>query len=297
MTEWKDGILKIGRNEPCWCGSGKKYKACHQAFDEKIERFLDEGCKVPPRKIIKTPAQIAGMKASAVINIAVLDYVGEHIQAGMSTEEIDRMVYEKTKAMGGIPAPLNYQGFPKSVCTSLNDQVCHGIPSADEVLKEGDIVNVDCSTIFNGYFSDSSRMFCIGEVSEEKKRLVEVAKECIEKGLEQVKPWGFLGDMGQAVHDHAYANGYTVVREIGGHGIGLEFHEEPWVGYNSKAGTEMLMVPGMVFTIEPMVNMGKADIYIDDENDWTVYTADGKPSAQWEVMVLVTEDGYEILSY
>lgn len=289
--------MKIGRNDPCWCGSGKKYKACHQNFDEKIERFRSEGHKVPPRKIIKTPTHIAGMKASAAINIAVLDYVAEHIKAGMTTEEIDRMVYERTTAMGGIPAPLHYQGFPKSVCTSINEQVCHGIPSKEDVLKEGDIVNVDCSTILNGYFSDSSRMFCIGEVSEEKKRLVKVAKECIEKGLEQVKPWGFLGDMGQAVHDHAYANGYTVVREIGGHGIGLEFHEEPWVGYNSKAGTEMLMVPGMVFTIEPMVNMGNADIYVDDENDWTVYTQDGKPSAQWEVMVLVTEDGYEILSY
>ena len=252
---------------------------------------------MPPKKIIKTPEQIAGMKKSAVINIAVLDYVGQHIKAGMTTEEIDRMVYERTTAMGGIPAPLNYQGFPKSVCTSLNEQVCHGIPSKEDVLQEGDIVNVDCSTILNGYFSDSSRMFCIGEVSPEKKRLVEVAKECVEKGLEQVKPWGFLGDMGQAVHDHAAANGYTIVREIGGHGIGLEFHEEPWVGYNSKAGTEMLMVPGMVFTIEPMVNMGKADIYVDDENDWTVYTRDGLPSAQWEVMVLVTGDGYEIISY
>ena len=252
---------------------------------------------MPPKKIIKTPEQIAGMKKSAVINIAVLDYVGQHIKAGMTTEEIDRMVYERTTAMEGIPAPLNYQGFPKSVCTSLNEQVCHGIPSKEDVLQEGDIVNVDCSTILNGYFSDSSRMFCIGEVSPEKKRLVEVAKECVEKGLEQVKPWGFLGDMGQAVHDHAAANGYTIVREIGGHGIGLEFHEEPWVGYNSKAGTEMLMVPGMVFTIEPMVNMGKADIYVDDENDWTVYTRDGLPSAQWEVMVLVTGDGYEIISY
>lgn len=223
--------------------------------------------------------------------------MGEHIHAGMSTEEIDKMVYERTTAMGGIPAPLHYQGFPKSVCTSINEQVCHGIPSEEDILKEGDIVNVDCSTILNGYFSDSSRMFCIGEVSAEKKRLVDVTKECIQKGLEQVKPWGFLGDMGQAVHDHAYANGYTVVREIGGHGIGLEFHEEPWVGYNSKAGTEMLMVPGMVFTIEPMVNMGQADIFVDEENDWTVYTADGQPSAQWEVMVLVTEDGYEIISY
>ena len=248
---------KLGRNDPCWCKSGRKYKVCHQAFDQKIAKFADEGHIVPDHSMIKTEDQIAGIKESAKINIAVLDYVAEHIREGMSTEEIDRMVYERTTAMGGIPAPLNYQGFPKSVCTSVNDQVCHGIPSEQEILKSGDIINVDVSTILNGYFSDSSRMFCIGEVSPEKKRLVEVAKECIEKGLEQVKPWGFLGDMGQAVHDHAFANGYTVVREIGGHGVGLEFHEDPWVGYNSKRGTEMLMVPGMMFTIEPMINMGK----------------------------------------
>lgn len=289
--------MKIGRNEPCWCGSGKKYKMCHQKFDEKIEQLKSRGYKVPPRNIIKTEEQIEGMKKSAAINIAVLDHVTDCIKEGMTTEEIDQIVYEKTTAMGGIPATLNYQGFPKSVCTSINEQVCHGIPSEADILKEGDIVNVDCSTILNGYFSDSSRMFCIGEISEEKRRLVNITKECVKKGLEQVKPWGFLGDMGQAVHDYAYANGYTVVREIGGHGIGLEFHEEPWVGYNSEAGTEMVMAPGMTFTIEPMVNMGKAEIYVDDKNDWTVYTQDGKPSAQWEVMVLVTEDGYEILSY
>ena len=136
-----------------------------------------------------------------------------------------------------------------------------------------------------------------GEVSPEKKRLVDVAKECVSRGLEAVKPWGFLGDMGQAVHDHAFANGYTIVREIGGHGVGLEFHEDPWVSYNSRRGEEMLMVPGMIFTIEPMVNMGAPDIYVDEGNDWTVYTEDGKPSAQWEIMVLVTEDGAEVLSY
>ncbi|MGN0342578.1 MAG: methionyl aminopeptidase [Roseburia sp.] len=288
---------KIGRNDPCWCGSGKKYKTCHQAFDEKIQWFRERGHVVPGHELIKTPADIAGIKESAKINVAVLDYVGEHIKAGMSTEEIDRMVYEKTTAMGGIPAPLNYNGFPKSVCTSLNDEVCHGIPSADIILKEGDIINVDCSTILNGYFSDSSRMFMIGEVSPEKKRLVQVARECLDKGLEAVKPWGFLGDMGQAVHDHAFANGYTIVREIGGHGIGKEFHEEPWVGYNSKAGTEMVLAPGLVFTIEPMVNMGDVEIYVDDENNWTVYTEDGLPSAQWEIQVLVTEDGAEVLSW
>ena len=289
--------IKIGRNDPCWCKSGRKYKQCHMAFDEKIERIRQEGHVVPTRKLIKNEDQIAAIKESAKINIAVLDYVGEHIQEGVTTGQIDRWVYDLTTKMGGIPAPLNYQGYPKSVCTSVNDQVCHGIPSEDVVLKDGDIVNVDCSTILNGFYSDSSRMFCIGNVSEEKRRLVEVTKECCDKGLEQVKPWGFLGDMGQAVHDHAYANGYSIVREIGGHGVGLDFHEDPWVGYHSKKGTEMLLVPGMIFTIEPMVNMGKEDIFIDEDNGWTAYTEDRKPSAQWEYMVLVTEDGAEKLSW
>ena len=289
--------VKIGRNDPCWCGSGKKYKACHAAFDEKIARFAQEGHRVPTRDLIKNADQIAGIKESAKINVAVLDYIEEHIHAGMSTAEIDKIVYDMTTSMGGIPAPLNYEGYPYSVCTSVNEQVCHGFPSEDVILKEGDIVNVDCSTILNGYFSDSSRMFCIGEVSPEKKRLVEVTKECVYKGLEAVHPWGFLGDMGQAVHDHAYANGYTIVREIGGHGVGLKFHEEPWVGYHSRKGTEMLLVPGMIFTIEPMVNMGDVEIYIDDENGWEVYTEDGLPSPQWAIMVLVTEDGTEVLRW
>lgn len=290
-------MMKLGRNDLCWCGSGKKYKKCHSAFDSKIEVFKLNGAVVPPRNIIKTPEQIQGIRESAKINIAILDYVSEHIQAGITTEQIDQWVYEQTAARHGIPAPLNYEGFPKSVCTSVNDQVCHGIPSKDVVLKEGDIVNVDVSTIYQGYFSDSSRMFCIGEVSPEKKRLVEVTKESLNVGLKEVKPWGFLGDMGQAIHDFARENGYSVVREIGGHGVGLEFHEEPWVSYVSTRGTEMLMVPGMVFTIEPMINMGTHEIYTDEEDGWTVYTADGKPSAQWEIQVLVTETGYEILSY
>ena len=289
--------IKIGRNDPCWCGSGRKYKTCHAAFDDKLTKLKAQGCKVPPHNIIKTPEQIEKIKESAKINIAVLDYIGEHIHEGMNTLEIDKMVYDVTTQMGGIPAPLNYEGYPYSVCTSVNEQVCHGFPSEDVILKSGDIINVDCSTILNGYFSDSSRMYCIGDVSPEKKRLVDVTKECVEKGLEAVKPWGFLGDMGQAVHDHAYNNGYTIVREIGGHGIGLDFHEDPWVSYHSRKGTETVLVPGMIFTIEPMVNMGKEDIYIDDENEWEVYTRDGLPSAQWEVMVLVTEDGYEVLSW
>ena len=289
--------MKIGRNDPCWCGSGRKYKQCHEAFDRKMEHYAHLGHIVPTHDMLKTPEQIAGIKESAKINVAVLDDIAEHIHVGMSTEEIDQRVYQLTKEMGGIPAPLNYEGVPKSVCTSINDQVCHGIPSKDVILQDGDIINVDVSTIYNGYFSDSSRMFCLGNVSEENRKLVQVTKECVELGLAQVKPWGFLGDVGAAICEHAHANGYTVVREIGGHGVGVEFHEEPWVGYNTKRGEEMLLVPGLMFTIEPMVNMGTQQIYTDQENGWEVYTMDGKPSAQWEYQVLVTENGAEVIAW
>lgn len=288
---------KLGRNDVCWCGSGKKYKKCHIDFDEKIKEIEGQGHIVPNHTIIKTPQQIEKIKESAKINVAVLDYVAKHIRAGISTEEINEWVHNLTIEMGGIPATLDYEGFPKSVCTSINNEVCHGIPSKDIILKDGDIINVDCSTELNGYFSDSSRMFCIGNVSDENRKLVEVAKQSLQEGLKAVKPWGFLGDMGQAVNDYVKSNGYSVVREVGGHGIGLEFHEEPWVSYVTTKGTEMLMVPGMIFTIEPMINMGKADVFVDEENGWTIYTKDGSVSAQWEIQVLVTEDGYEIISY
>ena len=293
----KSVFKKIERNDPCWCGSGKKYKTCHMAMDDRIRKYELAGHVVPDRSLLKTPEQVQGIKESAKINMACLDAVAERIHAGMSTEEIDKIVYDTTVAMGGIPAPLNYEGFPKSVCTSVNEEVCHGIPDPGRILKDGDIITVDCSTILNGYFSDSSRMFCIGDVSEEKRRLVQVTKECVEIGLAEVIPWHFLGDMGDKVHQHALKNGYTVVREIGGHGCGLEFHEDPFVSYVSRPGTEMLMVPGMVFTIEPMVNMGTDRIYQDDKNGWTIYTEDGKPSAQWEIQVLVTETGHEVLTW
>lgn len=276
---------KPGRNDPCWCGSGKKYKKCHIDFDEKIEEFEGAGHIVPSHEILKNAEQIEKIKESAKINIAVLDYVAEHIKAGISTAEIDKWVYDITTKMGGVPAPLNFEGFPKSVCTSINNEVCHGIPSEDVIIKDGDIINVDVSTNLNGYFSDSSRMFCIGNVSEENRKLVEETKNAVYEGLKQVKPWGFLGDMGQAVNDYVKSKGYSVVREVGGHGIGLEFHEDPWVSYISKKGTEMLMVPGMIFTIEPMVNAGKPDIFVDEDNGWTIYTEDNSMSAQWEIQV------------
>lgn len=286
-----------GRNEPCWCGSRKKYKACHAGMDAHLLGLYDAGREIPTHAMIKTPEQIERIRESAKINIAVLDRIAKEIHEGMRTSEIDKIVYEMTTDMGGIPAPLNYKGYPYSVCTSVNDQVCHGFPSDNVILCSGDIVNVDCSTILNGYFSDSSRMFCIGEVSPEKQRLVNVTRECVYLGLEQVKPYACLGDIAQAVSDHAHANGYSVVEEIGGHGVGLEFHEDPWVGYTGARGTGMVLAPGMIFTIEPMVNMGKAGVCTHIENDWEIYTDDGLPSAQWELMVLVTQDGCETLSW
>ena len=246
---------------------------------------------------VKSREQIEGIRESGKINTMVLDFVEEHIKAGISTQEIDDWVRKVTADNGAICAPYHYEGFPKSVCTSVNSVICHGIPSKDEILKEGDIINVDVSTIYKGYFSDASRMFCIGNVSADKKRLVKTAKEAIQVGLMEVKPFAPLGNMGHAIHMYAKSQGYTVVEEIGGHGVGLEFHEDPFVSYVSPKGSGPVMVPGMVFTIEPMINMGSPEFYVDAKNGWTVYTEDGMPSAQWEVTVAVMDDGYEVLTY
>lgn len=292
-----DGDIELGRNDACWCGSGKKYKKCHMEFDERLQRLAEQGEQVPARALLKTPQDIEGIKRSAEVNVGVLDLVAERIGAGVTTEQIDQWVHDYTVEHGAIPAPLDFEGYPKSVCTSVNEVVCHGIPDVDEVLRDGDIVNIDCSTVKDGYFSDSSRMFCIGDVSTEKADLVRVTKEAVEAGLAAVKPWGHLGDIGAVVNAHAKDHGYTVVREFGGHGIGNEFHEEPFVSFVTKPGTGMVLVPGLCFTIEPMINMGKARIDMSDPNGWTVRTKDGLPTAQWEVQLVVTDDGYELLSW
>lgn len=284
------------RNEPCWCGSGKKYKKCHMAIDEKLVILKEQGNIVPTRDMLKTPAQIEQIRLSADLNTAVLDHVSEHIHAGMSTADIDKLVYDYTTSHGGIPAPLGYEGFPKSVCTSINNEICHGIPDENIILQEGDIINVDVSTILNGYFSDASRMFRIGKVSERADRIVKVTEECLALGLAAAKPWGHLGDIADAINTHAQANGYSVVEEIGGHGVGIEFHEEPFVSYVTKKGTEMVLVPGMIFTIEPMINEGSPDFFVDEDNGWTVYTEDDGLSAQIEYMVLITDTGAEVLT-
>lgn len=283
--------------ELCWCGSGAPYGECHKAIDDKITLLKAQGAEVPDREMIKTPAQIEGIRKACEINTAVLDLVAENIKTGMSTAEIDKLVYDYTISRGATPAPLGFCGFPKSVCTSINDQVCHGIPSEKDILRSGDIVNVDVSTIYNGYYADASRMFTVGKVDKKAKDLVAIAKECLKRGVEAAQPWGYLGDIGAAVSALAKKHGYSVVTEFGGHGVGVEFHEEPFVCHVGKRKTGMVLVPGMIFTIEPMINAGRRDVFIDASNDWTVYTQDGSLSAQWEHTILITENGPEILTY
>ena len=227
----------------------------------------------------------------------MLDAVAAAIHEGMSTEEIDKIVDETTTARGAICAPLNYEGYPKSVCTSVNNEVCHGIPSHRRKLKSGDIVNVDVSTIYNGFYSDASRMFMIGQVSDENRRLVEETKECLNRGIAAAQAWHFVGDIGAAVQSYAESCGYSVVRELGGHGVGIKFHDDPFVSHVGKKNTGMLLVPGMVMTVEPMINMGGARVEMDRYNGWTIYTQDGKSSAQWEHTILITEEGPQILTY
>lgn len=292
-----DGLPVPGRNDECWCGSGKKYKKCHARADERMDALYEAGEEMPPRSLLKTPADIEGIKASAAVNMGVLDYVGEHIGPGVTTADINRWVEEYLAAHDAVSADLNYEGYPYSVCTSINGVICHGFPNEQDVLQEGDIINIDMSTIKDGYYSDSSRMYCIGEVSPERQKLVEVCHDAVQKGLDAIKPWGHLGDVGAAVNEYAQANGFSVVREYGGHGIGVEFHEEPFVSFVSEPGTGPILVPGLCFTIEPMVNAGTPDITTDEDNGWIVRTADGSDSAQWEVQLVVTNDGYELLSW
>ena len=288
--------MVLHKNAPCWCGSGKKYKNCHEEFDNTLNILRLQGKQVPDRKLIKTEEDIKLMRKAAKINVGALDLVGEKIHAGMSTEEIDQLVYDYTVQHGGIPACLGYEGFPKSCCTSINDEICHGIPDEKRILKEGDIINVDCTTIYRGHYADSSRMFCIGEVSPEAKKLVDVTKECLEAGVKAVRPWGHIGDIGAACQEVAHKNGYSVVVDFCGHGVGNDFHEDPYVHHVGSKGRGMVIAPGMCFTIEPMLNEGTSLLTIDD-NGWTSRTVDGKLSAQWEYTLYVSDKGVEIISW
>lgn len=269
-------------------------------MDRIILEWQEQGKLVPTRKLIKTPEQVEGIRKAGLLNTAVLDAVAEKIHEGMATSEVDKIVYDFTLKHGGIPAPLNYEGFPCSCCTSVNDVVCHGIPSDDEVLEEGDIVNVDCTTILDGYYADASRMFVIGKTDTKRQKLVDVAWRCLKIGEEVCsKPYVFVGDMGYEIAKYAHENGFSVVRDYCGHGVGLKFHESPDIEHYGKKGSGMLLVPGMTFTIEPMINAGDYDVCSDEEDEtgWIVLTEDCEPSAQWEHTYVMTENGVEILSH
>ena len=274
-------------------------------FDKRIMYMENKGALVPTRELVLNDEQIAGIRRAGVVNTGVLDAVGKAIGAGMSTLEIDRICRDYCDRHGAVPACLNYGGdeetmpFPMSVCTSINEVVCHGVPKAEDVLQEGDIINVDFTTILDGYYADASRMFIIGKTSPEKEQLVRVARECLEIGMEAAKPWHGVNEIGRAIHKYADKYHYGVVRDLCGHGVGLHFHEEPEVAHFRQRGDGMILVPGMVFTIEPMINMGTWKVFVDadDPYGWEVISEDEKPSAQWEHTLLMTEHGVEVLSH
>lgn len=280
----------------CWCGSGLPYADCHEKSDLKLAELRKKGLPVPDKHLIKNAKQIEGIRKAGQINSLILDAVSKEIREGMTTQEIDDIVRDATEGYGGIPAPYHYEGFPKRVCTSVNDVICHGIPSDKVVLREGDIVNVDCTTIVDGFYGDASRMFMIGDVSPKARELCEVTAESVLEAEKHLTPYSHLGDIGYYINKLAREHRYNVVREIGGHGCGLKMHEDPYVCHIGKLGKGMVLCPGMVFTIEPMINAGTGRFYVDGGDQWQVYTADGSLSAQVEHMVLITEDGFEILS-
>jgi methionyl aminopeptidase len=245
--------------------------------------------------IIKTESEIEKMRIAGKLAAEVLEIIEPYVGPGVTTDELDRICHDYiVDVQQAIPAPLNYRGFPKSICTSINHQICHGIPS-DKKLKSGDIVNVDITVIKDGYHGDTSKMFCVGEVSQHAKRLVRITQEAMFRGIEQVKPGATLGDIGHAIQKHAESNRYSVVREFCGHGIGKKFHEEPQVLHYGKAGEGEVLEAGMILTIEPMINLGKRHMKVLPDG-WTAVTKDRSLSAQWEHTILVTHNGYEILT-
>ncbi len=246
---------------------------------------------------IKTSIEIEKMRTAGRLAAEVLDMIAPSVQAGISTGELDRICHDYiVNKQQAVPAPLNYHGFPKSICTSINHVICHGIPSDDKILKNGDIINVDITVIKDGYHGDTSMMFCIEETQKFAQRLCRVSRECMYLGINQVRPGARLGDIGEVIARHAHKHNYSVVEEYCGHGIGKEFHEEPQVLHYGKAGTGMELREGMTFTIEPMINAGKKFTKLNKNDSWTVTTKDKRPSAQWEHTILVTSDGFEILT-
>lgn len=244
---------------------------------------------------IKSAREIELMREVGILAARTLTYLGNNLEIGMSTEDINTLCHDYTIKHDAIPATLNYHGFPKSLCTSLNNVICHGIPSKNDILKDGDILNLDVTSILNGFHGDTNKTFLIGDVDPKIKHLVDITYECTMAGIEACGPGKFLGDIGAAIQEIAEGNGYSVVRDYCGHGIGREFHEEPQVVHYGKKGTGIELKPGMIFTVEPMINMGKHYTKLLKDG-WTVITKDKKLSAQFEHTILITESGHEILT-
>jgi methionyl aminopeptidase len=289
----------IGRNDVCPCGSGLKYKKCCMLNSEavntnKVDAKLIELYQRKYRIKLKTKTDIAGIRMCGKLVIDTLNKVRDFIRPGITTNDINTLVHNYTIENGAIPAPLNYRGFPKSVCTSLNEVICHGIPS-DRVLISGDIINVDVTSILNGYYADANMTFLVGECSENAKKIVSVARQSLKEGLGMVKPFNTVGDIGWAIQNYAEPQGFSVVRDFIGHGVGINFHEPPDIPHFGKKGTGITLIPGMVFTVEPMVNAGQRYLKVLADG-WTAITLDGSLSAQFEQTVVVTEDGYESLT-
>ena len=284
--------VTIRQNSPCPCGSGKKYKNCCR--NKKIEISIREEYKRRYDITLKNAVQIQGIRKSGELLLSILDQVETMIKPGLKTEDINTFVHEETIKAGAVPAPLNYRGFPKSVCVSINDVICHGIPG-ERVLEDGDIVNVDITPILDGYYADASKTFFVGTPTKEGEKIVNVAAQSLKMGIEAIAPGATLGDLGFAIQSYAESQGCSVVREFIGHGVGIDFHEQPQVMHFGKKGDGITLVPGMVFTIEPMINLGKKELHVLEDR-WTAMTNDGSLSAQFEQTLLVTQKGWESLT-
>ncbi|MEW6666975.1 MAG: type I methionyl aminopeptidase [Thermodesulfobacteriota bacterium] len=285
---------RIGRNDPCPCGSGLKYKKCCMDKDSSTGGDLRERYARQYGIRLKGKGDIGAIRRAGRLAVDTLDLVEGHIRPGIQTEEINSLVHEFTIRKGAIPAPLHYRGFPKSVCVSVNEEICHGIPG-ERILREGDIVNVDITPILDGYYADASKTFFVGGSDPDALHLVMVARNSLRAGMAMVRPGNTVGDIGYAIQTYAESEGCSVVREFVGHGVGFDFHEPPQVPHYGQKGKGIPLVPGMVFTIEPMINAGKKDLHILSDN-WTAVTNDSSLSAQFEQTILVTEQGLESLT-
>jgi len=287
----------IGRNDSCWCGSGKKWKKCH--FPEEPSLTSHNLAALYKKRygiILKTPEQIAGIKAACLLAASILDETAALAKAGVTTLQLNDFANKRCLEQGAVSASLNYgyPPFPGAICTSLNEVVCHGIPD-ERPLQDGDILNIDFACILNGYFGDCSKMVLIGDVDEEKRHVCEVAYECLMRSIAILKPGVPVSAIGDAIQQHATQEKCSVVTQFIGHGVGLHFHEEPQIPhYRNHIDTPL--APGMIFTIEPMINVGVKECVVDSNDQWTARTKDGKPSAQWEHTLLITESGPEILT-